>query len=54
MSMVDDGKEVKQTGILIGKSPTEIVSDGELETGEPVRFVFRTVKLAEKRKAKKQ
>lgn len=54
ISMVDEGKEVKSAAVLIWKSPTEIVTEGKLETGEAVRFVFHKVKDAPKRKAKKE
>lgn len=43
MSIVADGKEVKQKAVLIKKGTKEIVSEGELETGETARFVFRKV-----------
>ena len=54
ISVVDDGAEVKSTGVLIWKSPTEIVSEGKLENGDSVRFVFRKIKNTPKRRAKKE
>ncbi len=52
VSIVADGKEVKQKAVLIKKGSKEIVCEGELETGETSRFVFRKVEGKPKRKTK--
>jgi hypothetical protein len=50
---VEDGQEVKLKAVLVKKRPSEIVMESESETGEASRWVFRKVKGARKKKARK-
>jgi hypothetical protein len=43
LTFVEDGNEVKSTGVLTRKGPREIVVETTTETGEASRFVFRKV-----------
>ncbi len=49
---VENGQEVKSKGVLIKKSPSEIVMESESATGEVSRFVFRIDEKEEEKKGK--
>lgn len=50
--MVENGREVRSKGVLVKKSPSELVIESMSETGEAARWVFRKVEAEGKRKGK--